>query len=69
MKTELKVQGMSCGHCVAGVKGALEGVAGVASASVSLEGHCATVEHDGSATVEAMVAAIVEEGYTAAKAG
>ena len=38
MKTvELNVKGMTCEHCVAKVKGALEGIKGVTNVSVSLE--------------------------------
>lgn len=65
MQTELKVEGMSCGHCVAGVKGALESVPGVTTATVSLEANNAVVEHDATATVETLIAAVVEEGYKA----
>ena len=39
----LPVKGMMCGHCQARVKKALEGVAGVTSADVDLEGAKATV--------------------------
>jgi copper chaperone CopZ len=47
MKTvELKVEGMSCGHCVATVQSALTVVQGVAEVDVSLEGKKATVRAD-----------------------
>ncbi len=64
MKTELKIDGMSCGHCVASVKSALESVAGVDKAEVSLAEGMAVVEHTG-ARSEDLVAAVEEEGYTA----
>ncbi len=35
MEITIKIAGMSCGHCSARVKGALEKVAGVESAEVS----------------------------------
>ena len=64
MTTELKIEGMSCEHCVAAVKKALEGVQGVRAAAVSLQEESARVEHDG-ADPEKMVAAVEEEGYHA----
>ncbi|MDR1899522.1 MAG: cation transporter [Treponema sp.] len=63
MKTILKIEGMSCDHCVKAVKGALEAVAGVSSAVVSLKDKNAEVEHDAGAALDAMKAAIEEEGY------
>lgn len=66
MKTELKIEGMSCGHCVRGVTEALEGVHGVRSAQVSLETRRATVEHE--TDVAALAAAVEEEGYRAEEA-
>ncbi len=64
--TELKIQGMSCSHCSAAVERALKGVAGVTDAKVDLQGARATVQ--GSASVADLVAAVAEEGYTAAPA-
>lgn len=63
MHTELKVGGMSCEHCVKGVKQALEAVPGVRSASVDLDAGRAVVEHDG--PTEPLVSAVEEEGYSA----
>ena len=64
MKTTLTVEGMSCEHCAAHVKEALEGVAGVSSAAVSLEKKCAEVEHSGVSPADLMAAA-AEAGYEA----
>ena len=51
------IDGMSCGHCVAAVKEALEGVTGVAVKNVSIGS--ATVEFDGdAATADAITLAI-----------
>ncbi len=61
MKAVLKVEGMSCMHCVARVKSALEGVAGVESAAVDLDKAEATVE--GSFDVKAAVKAVKDAGY------
>lgn len=61
--TELKIEGMTCGHCQAAVKKALEKVAGVRAADVDLANGRATVE--GAADVAALVAAVEDEGYRA----
>ncbi|RYG26114.1 heavy-metal-associated domain-containing protein [bacterium] len=63
MNIELKIDGMTCGHCVAGVKKALEAVPGVESAEVSLAEGRAIVH--GTAPIGQLVAAVEEEGYGA----
>jgi copper chaperone CopZ len=63
MKTVLKIEGMSCDHCVKHVKEALEGTPGVTSAKVNLKDGTAEVEHGGGARLEAMKAAVEEAGY------
>lgn len=63
MTTELTITGMSCGHCVKAVEGALKGIPGVQDVQVDLEGGKATVQ--GEADAQAMIAAVVEEGYSA----
>lgn len=60
---ELKVEGMTCGHCVGSVKKALEAVGGVESVRVSLPEAKAWVE--GAPDPEALIAAVSEEGYRA----
>ena len=65
--TQLKVEGMTCGHCQSAVKSALEGVEGVRDAEVSLEEGVARVE--GSADTAKLIAAIEEEGYRASAVG
>jgi copper chaperone len=58
------VQGMSCGHCVARVEKALQGVAGVADVSVSLEAAEATITYDPAlAGLDDFRAAVTEAGY------
>lgn len=64
-KSTLRIEGMSCAHCARHVKEALEELEGVNEAVVDLEGKTATVEYGGSATVEAMTAAVEEAGYRA----
>jgi copper chaperone len=60
----VEISGMSCGHCVAAVAGALRDVPGVTvqrivvgSASVSID--------PGAATVETVIGAIRDAGYDA----
>jgi copper chaperone CopZ len=62
MKKVLSVEGMSCGHCVAHVKEALESVAGVSKAEVDLKKKQAVVEGAG-LDDEAMKAAVADAGY------
>lgn len=61
--TTLNITGMTCGHCVKSVKQALADVPGVTRAEVDLQTRQAQVE--GTADVDALVAAVKEEGYEA----
>jgi copper ion binding protein len=63
MKTTLKIEGMSCEHCVKHVSEALKKVAGVKSAKVSLKEKSAAVEHGDGVDLDALKAAVVEAGY------
>lgn len=56
-----RVQGMTCGGCAKHVEKALRSVPGVASATVDLGK--GTVAVEGSASFEAMGAAVTEAGY------
>ncbi|KAA3628269.1 MAG: heavy-metal-associated domain-containing protein [Proteobacteria bacterium] len=61
---ELKVTGMTCGHCESAVNKALAAVAGVTRVvEVNREKNRVVVE--GSADAQALIAVIKEEGYTA----
>ena len=60
---ELTITGMTCGHCQTGVKNALESVPGVTDAQVDLKEGKAVVH--GTAEVQQLIAAVVEEGYGA----
>lgn len=62
-KTVLDIEGMTCGHCQAAVKKALEKVEGVRAAQVDLAAGRATVE--GAADLAALIAAVEDEGYRA----
>lgn len=65
-RTVLRVDGMSCDHCVKSIATALEGLPGVSAASVSLENERALVDHEESRpTLAEMIAAVEEEGYNA----
>jgi copper ion binding protein len=63
MRTTLKIEGMSCEHCVKAVKAALEETAGVRSAEVSLKDKSAVVDHGDEVTQAALKAAVEEAGY------
>ena len=61
---ELKVTGMSCKHCVSAVTDALAAVPGVTRVeSVSLDNGSAAVQ--GSASADALIAAVKQAGYEA----
>lgn len=61
-KLTMQITGMTCGHCVAGVKRALTGVAGVTVGQVAIG--TASVEYDPTATTPADITTAVEdEGY------
>lgn len=63
---ELKVDGMTCGHCVQAVTRALQQVEGVKTAQVDLNAGRARVEYDESRTdPQELVGAVSEEGYSA----
>jgi copper chaperone len=63
----LKVEGMSCGGCVASVTRVLKALPGVSDAAVSLQAGTAQVTFDDSRTgIGAMRAAIEGAGYEVA---
>jgi copper chaperone len=65
-KLVLKVEGMSCGHCVRTVTNALESVNGVVEARVDLASGRADVDYnEAAASAAQLVGAVVEEGYGA----
>lgn len=65
MEKTLLVEGMMCEKCVAHVKKALERVEGVDEALVDLEGKKAVVRVGADVTDDALVDAVVGEGYEA----
>ena len=65
MVTTVRINGMSCSHCVRAVFTALGGVAGASRADVSIGQ--AIVEHDGTVSQEAIREAISIAGYDVAE--
>lgn len=63
--TTVKISGMSCGHCVAGVKKALGTVPGVQNLEVII----GEAKFEGNANMEAVKTAIEEEGYEVVSVG
>jgi copper chaperone len=67
-KATLKIQGMTCNHCVMRVQKALKGVVGVQDAVVDLNKAEAAVNFDESkVTAEKLSAAVVDAGYKVVK--
>ena len=66
-RLDLAVEGMSCGHCVNAVTGALRQVPGVQVQEVTIGS--AKVSYDPArATPEQIIDAVNDEGYTAYRA-
>ena len=57
--TTVKIAGMSCGHCVMGVKKALSAVPGIQNLEVQI----GEAKFEGNADMETIKNAIEEEGY------
>lgn len=65
MITKLRIDGMTCNHCVRAIEGAVRAVPGVRTVTVELASHRATVDHDPeAASIERIAAAIEQAGYT-----
>lgn len=63
-KTVIRVEGMSCEHCVKAVTTAVGGLPGVKAVAVDLKGKTVTVEYDETkATIDRMKAEIEDQGY------
>ena len=60
----LKVDGMTCGHCVETINVALAGLAGVNSVAIQLDNKSVTVDFDESTTdLETISDKIIEVGF------
>ncbi len=63
MKTTIKVEGMTCGHCKAMVEKALGAVDGVTSATADLENKQAVIEHNEGVSTDTLKKVIADAGY------
>jgi copper chaperone len=64
MKEVLKVEGMSCGHCVSSVEGSVGKIAGVSAVQVKLDAGEVSVEFDQQlTTLDRIKEAIEDQGY------
>jgi Cu+-exporting ATPase len=63
-ETFIRVQDMSCGHCVATVRNALEQVDGIQAVEVSLDTKIARVSHHGEIDTYTLMAAVEAAGFT-----
>lgn len=60
----LKIEGMSCSHCIAAVRVALEGLSGVTVGSVEL-GRAVVALDQGGPTAAALAQVVTDQGYPA----
>lgn len=63
--TNLKIEGMTCDHCVHAVQKALSSAQGVKKAEVSLAQKQAVVQSDGPLDLSVAIKVVEEEGYKA----
>ncbi|MCM3759141.1 copper chaperone CopZ [Sporosarcina aquimarina] len=66
MKEVLKVEGMSCGHCVNSIESSVGELSGVASVKVDLANNEVTVEFDNAETLKQIKETIEDQGYEVA---
>ena len=66
MKKRINIEGMSCGHCVKHVEGALSEISGVTKVNVNLEGKYAVVELEKEVSDAVLKEAVEEAGYDVA---
>lgn len=64
MKKIITIEGMSCEHCAASVKTALEKLDGVKSAKVELKKKSATVKLNDNIADDVLKSAVTEAGFT-----
>ncbi len=66
-RTALRVDGMSCEHCVKAIKTAVGALPGVGSVSVDLKAKAVAVEYDPSQSpLDRIKAEIEDQGYSVA---
>jgi copper chaperone len=61
--TTYSVKGMTCGHCVKTVKGAIADLPGVTEVDVDLPSGHVTVDSEGEIDIDDLKAAVAEVGY------
>lgn len=61
----LKIEGMTCGHCVSRVQKALDAAPGVRTAKVDLESGTAEVRTGGETDAATLIGVIEAAGYSA----
>ncbi|EGQ25212.1 copper chaperone CopZ [Mammaliicoccus sciuri] len=66
MKEVLKVEGMSCGHCVNSIESSVGELNGVSSVKVDLANKEVTVEYDNEANLNQIKETIEDQGYEVA---
>ncbi|MBN1468937.1 MAG: heavy-metal-associated domain-containing protein [Fusobacteriaceae bacterium] len=64
MITKIKIDGMSCNHCVMAITNALKEIDTVESVSVSLEEKTATITSKSDVSLDKIKELIEEEGFT-----
>lgn len=61
----LKVEGMTCGHCVGRVQKALDAATGVISAKVNLDSGTAVISYGADTDIAKLAEVVSESGYPA----
>lgn len=68
MKATIYVKGMSCGHCVSSVQGALEKLNGIKAVAVNLDDNKVDITYDDKqVTVKEIHQSIEDQGYDVVK--
>ena len=63
MKEVLKVEGMSCGHCVNSIETSVGELTGVSAVAVDLSNKHVSVEFDNASTLAQIKETIEEQGF------
>ncbi len=66
MNEVLKVEGMSCGHCVNSIESSVGELEGVSSVKVDLASNQVTVQYDNAETLKKIKETIEDQGYEVA---
>ena len=64
-KVMLKVEGMTCGHCVGRVQKALDAAPGVIEAKVDLDSGTAEISYGAETDIAKLAGIVTESGYPA----